>query len=251
MTHLSEAILHNTSGINLILHDPLVVQNLQNHADFFVLNCVARECSPEMIAQLLAASIDTNFLVRPASMTKSSLQALLNLGIDGLVLPDIHHAAELEKVIASCLYPPEGIRPYHPIIAREKIALEAINDQITFVVDVAHPQTIAQLEEIAEVTGINGFLVSPQRLSVAMEKGGDTSHPAILQALKTIVRVAATYELPWGLEGENTFDLQPDFTLPTSDIEMLLSGLKADFAPIKDEFEDDDFGPVMLAARRE
>lgn len=255
MTHLSEAILRDTKGMNLIFHDPIIVQNIRAHLDFLLLDCATRPCDTNVIATLLAASGDTNFLVRPATTEKSVLQGLLNIGVDGLVLPDIHYAAELEKVIASCLYPPEGIRPYRPVVAHEKIILDALNDQITFVVDVAHPQTVAQLEEIAEVTGINGLLVSPQRLSVAMEKGGDVNHPTVQQALKTIARIAATYELPFGIEGPETFDLNPDFTIPTRDIDLLLNGLQRKEngynAANQDDEDEDNYNPFMLAARRE
>ena len=251
MTHLSEAILRDTNGMNLILHDPLAVQHLRDRVDFFILDCAARSCDYTTISNLIAASGDTPFLVRPASNDKNTLQALLNLGVDGLILSDIHHAAELEKTIAACLYPPEGIRLYRPLAAQDKMALDAVNDQITFVVEISHPQTVSQLEEIAEVTGINGFLVNPQRLSVAMEKGGNTDDPAVRQTLKTIARVAASYELPLGLEGENTFDLQADFTVPTCDLDLLLGNTQGKNTFTMEDDEENDFGPVLLAARRE
>lgn len=254
MTHLSEAILRDTKGINLVLHDPLVVQNIRAVVDFFLLDCATRPCDTQVVSNLLYAAGDTNFIVRPANTHPAVLQGLLNLGVDGLVLPDIHYAAELEKIIAACLYPPEGIRPYRPVISQDKIMLDAINDQITFVVEVNHPQTIAQLEEIAEVTGINGLLVCPQRLSVAMEKGGDVHHASVQQALQTIARIAATYELPWGIEGEEAFDLQPDFTLPTRDIDLLINGLsrKKIGSDSSLAFQDEEeFSPFTLSARRE
>jgi 2-keto-3-deoxy-L-rhamnonate aldolase RhmA len=251
MTHLSEAILRDTNGMNLVLHDPLIVQNLRSRFDFFILDCAARPCDFATIASLLTASGDTPFLVRPANIDKSTLQGLLNLGVDGLVLPDIYHAAELEKAIAACLYPPEGMRPYRSLLTEDKVALEAVNDQITFVVEVSHPQTVSQLEEIAEVTGINGLLVNPQRLSVAMEKGGNTDDPAVRQTLKTIARVAASYELPYGIEGENVFDLQSDFVVPSRDIDLLMGNVKNNSSLSIEEDDEDDFGPVFLAASRE
>jgi 4-hydroxy-2-oxoheptanedioate aldolase len=251
MTHLSEAILRDTSGMSLVLHDPLIVQSLRDRTDFFLLDCAARPCDIATITNLLIASEDTSFLVRPLNNDKSTLHGLLNLGVDGLVLSDIHHAAELEKAIAACLYPPEGMRPYRSIVAQEKIALEAVNDQITFIIEIDHPQTIAQLEEIAEVTGINGFLVNPQRLSVAMEKGGDTNNSVVQQALKTVARIAASYELPWGIEGAADTGLTPDFTIPARDIDLLLGSMKVNSSLVDNDNEENEFGPVLFAARRE
>lgn len=256
MTHLSEAILRNTKGLGLILHDPLAVRSLRGAVDFFLLDLAARPCDPSMLDALILAAGETGFLVRPGVVSAPVLQGLLNAGVDGLILPDMHYAAELEKIIASCLYPPEGIRPYRPVMAQEKTALDALNDQITFVVEVNHPQTLTQLEDIAEVTGINGLLVCPERLSVAMEKGGDTDHPAVQQALQTIARVAASYELPWGMEGESEAlsGLNPDFVLPVRDIDVLVNSLspKGRAGALSQELgEEDDFAPFMLAARRE
>lgn len=251
MTHLSEAILRQSSALALVLHDPLIVQNTRADVDFFLLDQAARACDASIVAALLAASGDTSFLVRPASSDKAALQGLLNLGVDGLVLPDIHYAAELEKAIAACLYPPEGVRPYRPVVTRDSLALDAVNDQITFVVDVAHPQTITQLEEIVEVTGINGLLVCPKRLAVALEKGGDVYHPTVQQALQTVARVAATYELPWGIEGAEDFDLKPDFTVPSRDMDLLLNGLQKKNVTVHEEDDVPAFPSLMLAARRE
>lgn len=255
MTHLSEAILRETTGLTLVLHDPLVVQQTRSAVDFFLLDCASRPCDNQVITSLMYAAGETPFIVRAPNNVPATLHGLLNIGVDGVIMPDIHYAAELEKAIAACLYPPEGLRPYRPVVTQDKIMLDAINDQITFVVEVNHPQTITQLEEIAEVTGINGLLVCPQRLSVAMEKGGDVTHTAVQQALQTIARIAATYELPWGIEGTETFDLQPDFTVPSRDLDILLGGLKKKenaFTPAQlDEEDDDTFSPFTLSARRE
>jgi 2-keto-3-deoxy-L-rhamnonate aldolase RhmA len=253
MTMISEAILHNTQGLSLVIHDPLVVQAVRGTVDFIVLDCAARNCDPSVVSALHNAAGDTPFLVRPQHIQRGTLQNLLNMGVDGLVLTDIHHATELEKIMAACLYPPEGTRPYRPVIPQEKIMLEAINDQITFVIEVAHPQTIAQLEEIAEVTGVNGFLVSPERLAVALEKGGDVTHPVVTNALQTVARVAASYDLPWGIEGEIPGDFTPNFTIPATDMDLFSMGKEAiwgDKKPSLIEEQDDDM-PFTLAAYRE
>ncbi|MDB5477687.1 MAG: 4-hydroxy-2-oxo-heptane,7-dioate aldolase [Alphaproteobacteria bacterium] len=253
MTVLSEAILHNTRGVILLLHDPLVVQILRGQADFFLLDCAARPCSPEIVTALMHAAGETQFLVRPENTDKATLQKYLNLGVDGLVLPDIHYAAELEKIIATCLYPPEGLRPYRPLMPADKISLEAINDQITFIVEIAHIQTAVQLSEIAEVTGVNGFLVSPQRLSIAMEKGSDAAHPSVQQALQSIAKTAASYELPWGIEGSESIEnMTANFTVAVRDIDLLSAQSNAAIAaPQKEEEDEDDFPAFTLSARRE
>ncbi len=254
---ISEAILHNTQGLSLVLHDPLLVQTVRDQVDFVMLDCAARPCDTQTLTLLQNAVGETTFFVRPADTSKGNLQGLLNLGVDGLVLTDVHYASELEKIIAACLYPPEGIRPYRPIVPQQKIMLEAINDQITFIIEVAHPQTVAQLEEIAEVTGVNGFLVCPERLAVALEKGGDINHPAVIHAMQMIARVASSYDIPWGIEGfsteNNPYNLQPNFTIPGCDLDLFATGKAEVFGEKKEAFPDtnEDAMPFTLAASRE
>jgi len=227
MTHLSEAILYDTKGIVLTLSDPAIATYLHEHAEFFVIDAAARRFSPEIIQALVLAAKDKPVLVRAENTFASTLQGYLNAGADGLILTNIHHAAEAEKAIHACLYPPEGVRPLRPIFAHEQLSLEAVNDQITLIVEVAHPQTIASIEEIAEVTGINGLLLAPQRLAVAMEKGSDPSHVNVQQALQSVVLAARNYDLPWGMEGEAAKDFMPNFKLPVSDAQLLRDGLAA------------------------
>lgn len=254
MTVLSEAILHNTRGITLVLHDPLLVQRLRPYADFFVLDCAARPCSAEIVASLMMAAGDTPFLIRPQDTQAATLQGLLNLGIDGFVLPDIPHAAALEKTLAACLYPPEGNRPFRPSVMGEATpSLETLNDQITFIVEITTPQLVSQLEHVVEITGVNGLLVSPERLAVAMEKGFEPSHPAVLQTIETISRITARYEMPLGIEGSMDTGFQPEFILAARDADLFNAGLAK--LGIKQEPEPEVMDmksyPVFLTATRE
>lgn len=254
MTRLSEAILNNSRGAVLTLHDAQVVTLLRNHVDFFVLDCAARKTSIETIEKLLAAASETPFLVRVESTQSHVLQSYLNCGVDGLILPDIHFATEAEKILATCLYPPEGIRTYRASSATrhglsQDLSLAALNDQLTLVIEVSHPQTVAQLEEIAELAGVDGFLVNPERLAVAMEKNIDAQNADVKQALYRLQSVSNAFECPFGWEGEAVDDIVPNFLLAASDIQLLNAGAKAYFAPDAADNDSDELASQLRAVR--
>lgn len=239
MTHLSEAILHDTTGIVLTLSDAMVATCLHDYADFFVIDAAARLFSADALQGMIAAAKDKPVFVRVENTSPSTLQYYLNIGADGLILTNIHYAAEAEKAIAACLYPPEGIRPYRPLLMHEDISLQAMNDQITLIVEVAHAQTITQIEEIAEVTGINGLVLSPQRLAVAMEK--DLSDVTVQQAMQSVALAARSYDLPFGLEGEAEAEgFNADFRLPYSDAGLLMTGLRRLAPGLTGDSEEDN-----------
>lgn len=226
MTHLSEAILHDTKAVILTLHDTFVCTALQDYADFFVYDAAARPVSVEVLKALIAASGDKPFLVRTENSQPAVLQHYLNLGADGLIFTDILHAAEAEKAIAACLYPPEGTRPFRALSLQQNLSLEVLNDQLTLIVEISHPQSVAQIEEIAEVTGVNGVLVCPQRLAVAMDRKFDVDHPQVQQAIQHVMRAAQSYELPFGIEGASDM-YAANFVLPCRDIDFIAAGIAA------------------------
>lgn len=235
MSHLSEAILRDTNGLTLHLRDTAVIAMMRDYADFFLIDAAARPASPGMIAAAVAAAGNMPVLVRVENIAPSCLQAYLALGVDGLVLTGIQYAAEAEKAIISCLYPPEGVRPYRGIYHKDAVSLQALNDQITLIVEIATPQAVTQIAEICEVTGINGVLVSPQRLAVAMEHGFDAENSAVQAGIRHVCAVAKSYELPFGLEGDG-FDsagYDADFSIRGSDTGFLAKGLAQVFpAPV-------------------
>lgn len=243
MTHLSEAILNDTKGISITLSDPAVAQTAKDKFDFIVLDATTRDFSTDLLRHFILAANGKPVLVRVSDLSTAYLQRYLNENIDGLILANIQHAGDVEKALAACLYPPEGVRPF--IGAPGDIALQAMNDQLTLIVEIAQPTAVAQIEDIVEVTGVNGVLLSPRKLAVAMERGFNTDHSDVQQAIKAVVQVAQNVELPWGIEGLWSGQLDPRFAIACSDVELLQYGMDS-VVPVIEEDEQ----PSGLRAMR-
>jgi 4-hydroxy-2-oxoheptanedioate aldolase len=241
MTQLSEAILHDTNGVTLTFRDPNLCALMRGKADFFVFDAVSNPVSPEILSAMIAASGDTPFLVR-CTANAATAQQYLNMGADGLVLCGIQYASEAEKIMAACLYPPEGTRPYTPcagtkFLPANDLSLETLNDQLTLVLEITHPQAVAQIEDIAEVTGVNGFLINAEKLAVAMEKGFNAAHADVQNAVAKIINAAEAVELPWGCENGTIGKTDPNFQIVTSDAAMLSAAANAYFSPEENDAE--------------
>lgn len=226
MIGLSEAILHNTSGVRITLRDANVCRVLQSFVDFFVLDPVASALSDEMLQSMLLVANEKPVLVRAEDHSPSTLQKYLNWGVDGLIIPNIRTEVEAENAIAACLYPPEGVRPYRPLHKLDEVDLGVVNDQVTLIIEVAHQSTVAQIESIAEITGLDGLLVMPKALSVAMELNGRLDHPELLAALGTILKTAESFDLPCGFEDVVSDKLRANFHVLTSDVALLQKAAK-------------------------
>lgn len=251
MKALSDAILHNTRGVRITLSDPEVCKILMPYVDFFVLDPVASAMPPEMLQMMLMVANDKPVLVRAEDSAPQTLQKYLNWGVDGLILPGIHHAADAEKALAACLYPPEGTRAYRPsnrpLHKNEEVPLGVLNDQVTLIVEVAHPDTVAQIEEIAEVTGLDGLLIAPKALSVAMEMEGALDDPQLARALASVLKTAKSLETPCGLEDVVSDSLRADFHVLTSDVALLHKAARQVLGELEDE---DDTENARLRALR-
>jgi 4-hydroxy-2-oxoheptanedioate aldolase len=244
MTHLSEAILKGTRGIRILSTDPWVVSALRNRVDFLVIDAAARAFSPEALTGLIAAAGETPVFIRTEDSAPVTLQRYLTFGVDGLILTGVQYAAEAEKAVAACLYPPEGVRGFAPnafasFAAVNDIGLQAANDQ----------QTAAQIDEIADVTGIDGLLLTPRKMAVAMERGFDVNHADVLQALQTAVTAADSYELYWGWEGEFLPEKIPAFHVLCSDMDLLARGLEQ-YLPMTIVDDNEDESEASLRAVR-
>ena len=255
MRALSDAILRKTRGVRITLSDPEVCRILTPFVDFIVLDPVASALSPEMLQMMLMVAGDTPVLVRAEDSQAATLQKYLNWGVDGLIIPDVRHAVDTEKALAACLYPPEGMRAYRPsnrpLHKNQEIPLGVLNDQVTLVVEVAHPETVKNIEAIAEVTGLDGLLIAPKALSVAMELEGELDHPSIKQALVATLKAANDMETPCGLEDVVSDSLRADFHVLTSDVALLHKAARQVLGEVEEnDEEDEDTDSTRLRARR-
>lgn len=110
-------------------------------------------------------------LVRVPSAADDHIKRALDLGAYGIIAPMVNSAERARAVVASCKYPPEGVRSLAG--GRNDLAWETdsatyfgqANQQVAVVIQIEHVQAIEQIDEILSVPGIDCAFVGPQDLS--------------------------------------------------------------------------------------
>ncbi|MES2262733.1 MAG: HpcH/HpaI aldolase/citrate lyase family protein [Pseudomonadota bacterium] len=149
-------------------------------------------------AQLQAAAgYRTQCLVRPASHDKALIKQLLGTGVQTLLVPMVDDAAQARALVAAMHFPPHGVRGVGTALERGARwnaipdYFEQVAQQTCLIVQIESAAGLRNLEEIAQVDGVDGIFLGPADLAAALGHLGQPGHPevqaAIEQALRRIV----------------------------------------------------------------
>lgn len=133
-------------------------------------------------------------LVRPQSAERLRIGRALDLGAEGVMLPQLQSAADVRAALPFLRYPPAGARGValrtrgadmgalgHADVAR------VVNERILGIVQVEAPGTVADADAIAALDGVDVLFVGPADLSHTLGVPGRFDDPTYLDALRTVV----------------------------------------------------------------
>ena len=149
----------------------------------------------DLHAQLLAVqTTPTAAIVRVPSVERLRIDRALDLGADGIMLPQVRTVAEARDGVSWLRYPPAGVRGValttrgagyqavdHPDVAAR------VNGSILGVFQVESPEAVAAADELAALDGVDVLFVGPADLSHAMGIPGQITHPEFTAALDTVI----------------------------------------------------------------
>jgi 4-hydroxy-2-oxoheptanedioate aldolase len=102
------------------------------------------------------------------------IQWVLDAGAYGIIVPLVNNREEAAKAAGACRYPPAGYRSVGP----NRVSLyggadyiEHANEEIICLVMIEDIRTVARVEELAGVPGIDGFYIGPADLAMSMSMG--------------------------------------------------------------------------------
>ena len=160
----------------------------------------------DILQHIIAAEgTGTATLVRIPWNDPVLVKPILDMGPSGVIFPMIRSVEEAKRAIASCLYPPRGIRGFAPIRAAQYggyDAIEYINDhdqKILKMIQIEHIDAVHCLEEIVKVEGIDALIVGPMDLTGSMGKLGQLRDPEVLKVMDRIGEVVSKTNIPLGI----------------------------------------------------
>ncbi|MGX8679390.1 MAG: HpcH/HpaI aldolase family protein [Sphaerochaetaceae bacterium] len=144
-------------------------------------------------------------LVRVASSDPAVIKPVLEMGIDGIIIPQILSAEEARCAIQACLYPPEGIRGYGPRRANrygiipDSEYLSSSRRSFLRILQIEHINAVEHIDEIAEVDGVDVLIIGPNDLSSSAGLLGHSTDEKILGLARRVIASGSKHSIPVGV----------------------------------------------------
>jgi 4-hydroxy-2-oxoheptanedioate aldolase len=139
-------------------------------------------------------------LMRVESADGTVLKRALDLGVEGVMVPNISSAAEAREVVASCRYPPAGVRGYAASGVRasdygfqaERYMREYAS-QLLIAVMIESRAGVDNVDAIAAVEGLDVIQIGANDLSYDLGIAEQFEHPDLLAAVSRIEGAAQAH----------------------------------------------------------
>jgi len=130
----------------------------------------------------------------------------LDLGAEGILVPNIATAADARKFVAATQFAPAGNRGACPFVRSGEhlvtnwsaYAQKADRDIFTMVL-VEGAEGFANLEAIAKTERLDGVMIGPMDLTVSLGIGGQLNHPRLKSYIADAVKVCAEHNVKFFL----------------------------------------------------
>ena len=152
-----------------------------------------------------AAGSDMVTFVRVPWNDMVQVKPILEMGCDGIIFPMITTAEEARYAVASCAYPPEGVRGFGPCRCIQYGKIDAqdyihnYSKKIWKIVQIEHIKAVENLDEILKVDGINMFIIGPCDLSGSIGLLAQTKHPDVKAVMDGIAAKLKAAGKPFGV----------------------------------------------------
>lgn len=110
-------------------------------------------------------------ITRVLSSDPYGIMKVLDAGALGVIVPLVNSAAEAERAVAACRYPPHGNRSYGPIrvaTVLESRDPETLAGEVLCIVMVETREGLERVEEIAATPGLDGIYIGPSDLALSL-----------------------------------------------------------------------------------
>ncbi|WCK54574.1 aldolase/citrate lyase family protein [Aneurinibacillus sp. Ricciae_BoGa-3] len=152
-------------------------------------------------------------VLRIASQHAAFISKVLDLGIDGVMVPQIQTAEEARAIVEYSKYAPLGKRGLGGSCAADgygELAIDEFieneNRRVTTIIQIETEQAIQNIDEIIEVQGIDLFYIGPFDLSQALGLPGKLDHPVVVRTIKELIYKVKEKGKPVGMHAPH-----PDF----------------------------------------
>jgi 2-keto-3-deoxy-L-rhamnonate aldolase RhmA len=178
-------------------------------------------------------------ILRVAANDTVMIKRALDLGIEGILVPDIRTVEEAQAASASCFYPPRGTRGFSAGTVRASDYCLSIEEymgdeaaELLVCLMIESGQGVDNVRGIADADGVDVVQVGPFDLTYDLGIPGQFEHPKFLEAMdkveaevKSAGKILGGVPLP-GLPLEMIIDRGYRFITMGADVPMISEALK-------------------------
>jgi 4-hydroxy-2-oxoheptanedioate aldolase len=193
-------------GLALTIPDPFVAELLAaQQCDFVLVDMEHAPLTMDHVQNMVMAlrGADASVLVRVPSTDAGTIGQALDVGAQGVVVPDITSAADARDAVAAAFYPPRGCRGVGPRRAgrlpERSPYLGRANDEVCVILMIESPSGVSHVDEIVRVEGVSGILVGAADLAATMGHLGEPAHHDVVAAVRRIGRACVDAGVPYGM----------------------------------------------------
>ncbi len=135
-------------------------------------------------------------LVRPRGLDPKLVLQYLDAGAMGIMLPGARTVEEVRQLVEAVKYPPKGRRGIAAVRANrwtlgpERIDdwVERMNDETLVLPQIETLEAVELLDDLVRVPGVDGFIIGPRDLAMAMGYPGGPARPEVEEMVDRITK---------------------------------------------------------------
>ena len=142
-------------------------------------------------------------MIRVAWNDPALIKKAYDVGAVAVMVPQINTAEEAARAVEYAFYPPKGQRgvsPNWPLIAGENWphVIQTANEETVLILQIESQQAYDNLDEIAQVPGIDVLFIGPMDLSASLGVVTQMQDPAVQKIMQEAPRRLADLGIPAG-----------------------------------------------------
>lgn len=183
---------------------------------------------------------DVGAVVRPLGKHPDFIKQVLDLGADGVMVPQVNTVAEAQTAVQAAKYHPLGNRAFGPVRVggywTEPDYLKTANDYHILILQIETPEGLKNMPEILKVQGVDAVFFGHGDYSQASGHLGELDHPEVLAAEDQFYALAREAGMPAGTIARNPesfgrcLEKGARLAVLRADISYVFAGAKQDVA---------------------
>lgn len=164
--------------------------------DFVLLDAEHGPISPESAYPMILAAESRGIpaFARIGQNDKQVILKFLDLGISGVMVPQVNDAAQAEQAVAATKFVPRGTRGLaggrafnYGLKQSAPEMVQILNDRVLTIIQFEHRDALQHLDEILAVPDLDVLFVGPNDLAQSLGFPGQPGHPEVVTMADLVV----------------------------------------------------------------